>query len=107
MGVSGDGDRKLAELAARLADADPLLRGRLRRRWTAALGPAVEEVKNSILTAPVKLPPRGLRERIAATVHPEVRLAREVQVSIASRGGEMPEGESELPKHMDTGAWRH
>lgn len=108
MGVSGNGDRELAALAARLAAADTVLRNQLRARWRAALAPAVDAVKASIATArPVRYE-RGLRAAAAASARSEVLLPKTgVRVSVISDGAKMPPGESTLPHHMDVGAWRH
>ena len=106
--VSGNGDRELAALAARLAQADTVLRNDLRARWRAALAPAVTAVKASIATAGPVHYERGLRAATAASVRSEVLLPKTgVRVSVISDGATMPPGESTLPHHMDTGAWRH
>ncbi len=109
MGVSGNGDRELAALGARLAAADTVLRNELRGRWRAALAPAVGAVKTAALApgVPVRYE-RGLRKELAATVRSEVSLpVTGARVSIVSEGKKMPPGKRNLNRDTDQGAWRH
>jgi hypothetical protein len=106
--VTGSGVLDMKLLAARLKEADPVLKRNLRRNFRAAAAPLVEDVKNSILTMPSHHAGK-LREQVAGTVVLRTSFSSAgVRVNIDSLGARMPAGKGTLPHHLDSDkGWNH
>jgi hypothetical protein len=111
--VTGTGPAELKALAVRLREADPRLRLEMRRNLRKTAAPVVRRVQASIMAMPsVHGSPPGrspLREAIARTVTSSVRTtAAGVRLDIVSLGARMPQGEQNMPAHVDArGGWGH
>jgi hypothetical protein len=100
--VTGSGVDEMKLLAARLKDADPVLKRELRRNFKDAADPVVRDVKQSILAMPSRHP-GTLRKEVAGTVVVRTSFsANGVRVNIDSLGQRMPAGKETLPRHLDS-----
>jgi hypothetical protein len=101
--VTGPGVLDMQLLAAKLKDADPVLKRELRKKFRDAADPIVEDVQGSILAMPSKRKEKTLRAEVAGTVVLRTSFARNgVRVNIDSLGQRMPQGKETLPRHLDS-----
>ena len=106
--VTGPGVLDMKLLAARLKDADPVLKRELRRNFKAAAEPVIGDVEQSILLMPSHHD-GTLRREVAKTVAAGTSFtAAGVRVQIDSNGAKMPPGKGTLPHHLDSAkGWKH
>jgi hypothetical protein len=94
-------------LAAKLKVADPKLRRSLSKRLRAACQDAADAASMAVFEMG-GVAQKGLREEVSKTVHVTSTTGRTVQVTIHSTGSRMPEGKTNLPKHIDSAkGWAH
>jgi hypothetical protein len=106
--VTGTGVLDMKLLAAKLKEADPVLKRELRRNFKKAAEPVVRDVRQSILAMPSRH--KGpLRAEVAGTVVLRTSFAASgVRVNIDSLGSRMPRGKDTLPRHLDSArGWNH
>lgn len=106
--VTGGGAEEMKRLAARLRDADKVLRKELRKALTEASDPVVGAVREAIQASPSKHD-GTLRGEVARTVSASVGTSgSQVTLAIVSRGSKMPEGKGNLPSYLnDDKRWKH
>jgi hypothetical protein len=106
--VTGSGVLDMKLLAAKLKEADPVLKRELRRNFRAAAEPVVGDVEQSILLMPSHHD-GTLRRQVARTVAVGTSFtAAGVRVQIDSNGSKMPPGKGTLPHHLDSEkGWNH
>lgn len=106
--VTGSGVLDMKLLAAKLKEADPVLKRELRRNFRDAAEPVLGDVEQSILLMPSH---HGgtLRREVAKTVVLRTSFsANGVRVNIDSVGSRMPPGKETLPQHLDSEkGWNH
>lgn len=106
--VTGSGVLDMKLLAAKLKNADPVLKRELRRNFKAAAEPVIGDVEQSILLMPSHHD-GTLRRQVAKTVAAGTSFtAAGVRVQIDSNGAKMPAGKGTLPHHLDSEkGWNH
>ena len=106
--VTGSGVLDMKLLAAKLKDADPVLKRELRRNFKAAAEPVIGDVEQSILLMPSHHD-GTLRRQVAKTVTAGTSFTTAgVRVQIDSNGAKMPAGKGTLPHHLDSAkGWGH
>jgi hypothetical protein len=100
--VTGSGVLDMKLLAAKLKEADPVLKRELRRNFRDAAEPVLGDVEQSILLMPSH---HGgtLRREVAKTVVVRTSFSSAgVRVNIDSLGSRMPPGKGTLPHHLDS-----
>jgi hypothetical protein len=106
--VTGSGVTGMKLLAARLKEADPVLKRELRKKFRDAAEPVAGDVEQSILLMPSH---HGgtLRREVARTVVVRTSFSSAgVRVQIDSLGSKMPAGKGTLPHHLDSDkGWNH
>ena len=95
-------------LAARLRDADPVLKRELRRNFRDAAESVIGDVEQSILLMPSHHDGTLRRETARTVVLRTSFSASGVRVNIDSLGSRMPPGKGTLPHHLDSAkGWNH
>jgi len=106
--VTGPGVLDMKLLAAKLKDADPVLKRELRKKFRDAAEPVAGDVQQSILLMPSRRQDHTLRAEVAGTVVVRTSFAQSgVRVSIDSDGRKMPHGKETLPRHLDEAGFWH
>lgn len=105
--VTGGGPEEMKRLAARLRDADKVLRKELRKALTDAADPLTGAVREAIEASPSGHD-GTLRGEVSRTVTSAVRFAgSQVTLSVTSAGARMPGGKGDLPAYLNGKGWRH